>query len=76
MSKYDVSRQNLSRQIRDEIQECIDELAEAGTTYSAVLNNEDTTGYGLEGENNNFTAGRISGLIRALNIRGETYDWS
>jgi len=44
------------------IKESEEELEKAGTNYLEVLNNEDTTAYGVEAENNNFSAGRISGL--------------
>ena len=56
----------IKSRIEEDIKHCEEELREAGTSYNAVLNNEDTTAYGEDAENNNFTAGRISGLMSAL----------
>jgi hypothetical protein len=55
--------QDLIKKFKNYCIECYKEsenfLKENNTTYEAVIHNKDTDGYGEDGENNNFEAGRM-----------------
>lgn len=58
-----MKKEKINKWISERIKQSEDILAEHATDYLDVLNNQDTTDYCEESENNNFEAGVISGLI-------------
>lgn len=55
--------ENIKHWIDKRIEESERFLNDNHTCYNDVLNNDDTSDYSVESENNNFEAGIISGLL-------------
>lgn len=55
-------KEKVLKKIEDIILESEQELKKNGCSYEDVLNSVDTESYGLESDNNNFSAGRISAM--------------
>ena len=59
------------KEIKNEIEQAEEYLKAAGTTYEEVLGQADTEEYGVQAENNNYEAGRISAFKQVLQILDE-----
>ena len=56
----------LTEHIKGMKEESEEELKKNDTNYEEVINNKDTDSWGEDGENNNFSAGRISACKEIL----------